>query len=154
MGRSIEAYSRVSKIVYSRNVYMTSAKFVVIFCCAALPCFAQAGRAEMSGVVRDASGLPVPRASIEAEELGTKAPFRTTCGEHGEYHLLGLPVGQYVLTVEQQGFRTYRRSGIVLRIGDHVSLDIQLEVGSSTQSINVEEQVSLLQTASGSVNSS
>jgi hypothetical protein len=133
---------------------MTSAKFVVIFCCAAVPGFAQAGRAEMSGVVRDASGLPVPRAKVEAEEQGTKAPFRTTCGEHGEYHLLGLPVGQYVFTVEQQGFRTYRRSGIVLRIGDHVSLDIQLEVGSSTQSINVNEQVSLLQTASGSVNSS
>src|SRR6478752_5191767 len=118
MGRSIEAYSRMSKIVYSRNVNMTQAKFVVIFCCSTLPCFSQAGRAEMSGVVRDASGLPIPSVRIEAEEQGTKAPFRTTCGEHGEYHLLGLPVGQYVFTVEQPGFRTYRRSGIVLRIGD------------------------------------
>ena len=43
----------------------------------------------------------------------------------------GTAGGEDVLTVELQGFRTYRRSGIVLRIGDHVSLDIQLEVGKS-----------------------
>ena len=38
--------------------------------------------------------------------------------EHGEYHILGLPAGQYVLTVEKPGFRTYRQSGIVLRLAD------------------------------------
>src|SRR6185312_7944657 len=130
---------------------MTSAKFVVLFCCAALPACAQAGRAELSGSVRDASGLPVQNAKIEAEEQATNAAFRTASGKHGEYHLLGLPVGRYVLTVEQPGFRVYRQSGIALRIGDQVSLDVQLEIGPATQSVDVNEQASLLQTASGSV---
>ena len=40
--------------------------------------------------------------------------YSTTADERGQYHLLGLSAGQYVLTVEQPGFRTYRQSGITL----------------------------------------
>ncbi len=69
----------------------------------------------------------------------------------GEYHILGLPGGQYVLTVEQPGFRTYRRSGIVLRLGDRTSIDIQLAVGQPKQSVDVTAAAPLLQTGSGDV---
>jgi hypothetical protein len=131
---------------------MTPVKIVALFCCASLPAFAQAGRAELSGTVRDASGLPVPGARIQAKQRETNADFSTLSGRRGEYHLLGLPVGRYVLTVECRGFQLYRRSGLVLRIGEQVSLDVPLELGPSTQSVDVNEEISLLETESGSVN--
>ena len=59
------------------------------------------------------------------------------CGERGEYHVLGLPAGQYVLRVQQPGFRLYRQSGITLRLADRTALDVKLEVGQPSQSVDV-----------------
>jgi hypothetical protein len=111
----------------------------------------QAGRAELSGSIQDASGLPVSNAGIHAEEQGTTARFSSASDRRGTYHLLGLPPGQYVLTVEQPGFRTYQQSGITLRVGDHISLDVNLEVGQPAQLLEVTGEAPLLQTETGEV---
>ncbi|MCU1327568.1 MAG: hypothetical protein JWN34_2938, partial [Bryobacterales bacterium] len=82
----------------------------------------------------------------------TGSRYRATASERGEYHFVGIPAAQYVLTVEHAGFRAYRRSGIVLRLGDRVALDIRLEVGDSTgQSVEVTAAPPVLQAASGDV---
>ncbi len=72
-------------------------------------CFGQAGRAELFGAVHDPSGRPVPKAKVETEDQATMARYAVASDERGEYHLLGLPAGQYVLTIEQPGFRLYRQ---------------------------------------------
>ncbi len=135
----------------SKKIYRL---FVVLFVLYSTVQFgsAQAGRAELFGTIRDAAQLPTANVAVQAEEQTTSAVFRTTSNENGEYHFLGLPVGQYVLTVEQPGFRTYRQSGITLRIADQVALDVQLQIGQPTETVNVNEQASLLETATGSVN--
>ena len=56
-----------------------------------------------------------------------------------------------MLTVEQPGFRTYRQSGITLRLADRTELDVKLEIGQPSQSIEVTAAAPLLQTASGEV---
>ena len=71
--------------------------------------------------------------------------------ERGEYLILGLPAGQYTLTVEKPGFRTYRQSGIVLRLAGRTGIDVKLEVGQPSQSVDVTAAAPLLQTASGEV---
>src|SRR5262245_55013746 len=81
-------------------------------------CFGQAGRAELFGTVTDPSNLPVPKAKVEAEDQATMAHYTATTDENGQYHILGVPAGQYVLTVEQPGFRMYRQSGITLRLAN------------------------------------
>ncbi len=124
---------------------------VIAFIVACLPCFGQAGKAELFGSILDPSGLPVSQAKVQAVEQATLAGFATTSNERGEYHLLGLPAGQYVLTVEQPGFRTYRQSGITLRIADQTALNVSLALGQPTETVNVTAKAPLLQTASGSV---
>jgi hypothetical protein len=52
---------------------------------------------------------------------------------------------------EQPGFRTYKQTGITLRIADMTQLDVKLEVGEPVQSVEVTAQAPVLQTASGSV---
>jgi hypothetical protein len=71
--------------------------------------------------------------------------------DQGAYHLLGLAAGDYVLSVEKPGFRPYRQEGITLRIGDQTRLDVKLVIGDAAQSVEVNAQASLLETASGSV---
>jgi hypothetical protein len=82
-------------------------------------CFSQAGKTELFGTITDPSNRTVPKAKVKAEEQATSTKFEATSDERGEYRFLGLPAGEYVLTVEQSGFRTYLQSKIILRIADH-----------------------------------
>lgn len=113
--------------------------------------FGQAGRAELFGTVQDPAGLAISKAKVRLEEESTAAKFETVSDGRGEYHLLGLPAGRYALAIEQPGFQLYQRTGIVLRIGDQTELNLRLKLGQSSESVKVEEQASLLETASGSV---
>ena len=114
-------------------------------------CFGQAGRAELSGTIQDPQSLAVATAKVTGEEQATGARFEAITNDRGEYHLLGLAAGQYVLTVEKPGFRSYRQEGITLRIGDQVRLSVKLELGQATETVEVNAQASLLETAGGSV---
>ena len=114
-------------------------------------CSGQAGRAELFGTIHDPSALAVPKARIEAEDQSRMVRYAATSDERGGYHLLGLPAGQYVLTVEKPGFRTYRQSGIALRLADPTEIDVKLEVGPASESVDVTAAAPLLQTASGAV---
>ena len=125
----------------------------MVACIAILPgpSFGQAGRAELFGVIRDSSDLPVPMAAISAEDQATMVRYPAASDERGEYHLLGLPAGHYVITVAQPGFRTYRQSGITLRLADRTALDVKLEIGQASQAVEVVAAAPALQTSSAEV---
>ena len=116
------------------------------------PCLGQAGKAELFGAIQDPQGLVVTQAKVTIEEQSTGAKTDVTTDERGDYHLLGLPAGGYILTVEKTGFRPYKQDGITLRIGDQTRLDVKLSVGESSQSVEVHAETTLLETATGSVN--
>ena len=92
----------------------------LLFFVAPYRAFAQAGKAELLGTILDPSGLPVPNGRVVAEQQGTMLRFPAVSDVRGEYHVLGLPAGEYVLIVEQEGFRSFRQSGITLRIAERV----------------------------------
>src|SRR5215471_2756001 len=113
--------------------------------------FAQAGRAELFGSIQDPSALGVPNAKIDAEDQATMVRYSAASSERGEYHILGLPSSNYVVTVTQPGFRTYRQSGVTIRLGDRIDLDIKLEIGQPSQSVDVTATAPLLQMGTGEV---
>jgi hypothetical protein len=112
-------------------------------------CFGQAGRAELFGKVQDPSGLTVAGASVQSQAVGTGTLVKSTTNEAGEFHFFALLPGDYQLTATKTGFMTLRRSGIKLRVADRISLDLQLQVGEVTQSVEVLAAAPLLQTTSG-----
>jgi hypothetical protein len=114
--------------------------------------FGQAGKAELFGTIRDPQNLAVTSAKVTCSAVGTGEQFTVITDEHGAYHLLGLAAGHYVLAIEKPGFSPYRQEGITLRIGDQTRLDLKLEVGQTAQSVEVQAQTTLLETANGSVN--
>ena len=126
-------------------------RLLIVLVATALPCLGQAGRAELFGTLQDPAGLRVSRARVAAEDQATKIRYTALSDERGEYHILGLPASQYVLMAEQAGFRTYRQSGILLRLGERAGIDVKLEVGQPSQSVDVTAAAPLLQTASGEV---
>jgi len=124
-------------------------KFVLLVLFATTVCNAQAGRSELFGTLRDAAGLLVSGAKIEAKDQATEVQYSATSDERGAYHILGLPPGSYVLIVEQPGFRTYRQSGISMRLADRIAIDVTLTVGQPSESLDVTAAAPILQTASG-----
>ena len=114
-------------------------------------CLGQAGKAELFGVIQDPTGAAVPNAKVEAEDQATSARFAAVSNERGEYHLLGLAAGEYSLTVERPGLRTYRQTGILLRTGGRTALSVKLELGQSIEAITVTAAAPLLETATGEV---
>src|SRR5436305_1297751 len=126
----------------------------VFFCgviLAGTVCSGQAGRAALSGAIQDPDGRRAAGAKVEAQNQATMARYAAVADERGEYRLLGLPTGQYVLTVTQPGFHMYRQSGITLRLAEDIAIDVKLEVGQAAQSVEVTAAASLLQTASAEV---
>ena len=109
------------------------------------------GQSELFGRVEDPSGLAVAGAKVQVAGQATMARYASVTDTRGEYHLLGLPAGQYVLTVEAPGFHTHRQTGIVLRLGGRTSIDVTLAVGAASESVDVSAAAPLLQTATGEV---
>ncbi len=124
---------------------------IALLALSAPPCGAQAGKAELFGVVEDPQHLAVSGARVVCAVPDTGERFLALTDAAGAYHLLGLPAGNCMLSVEKAGFRAYRQEGVALRIGDQTRLDVQLAVGEAAQSVEVRAAAPLLETASGSV---
>lgn len=131
-----------------------------VFCLAALLALgaspgslpAQSTKAELFGSVTDPAGLPILDASVELENAGTeiRQPVHSQAPD-GRYQFFALSPGFYRLTAAKQGFRTLHREGIQLRVGDRVTLDLRLELGEVSESIEVTADAPLIQASRGTV---
>jgi carboxypeptidase family protein len=106
----------------------------------------QAGSAELTGEVRDASGGLVVGAQVVLTSAETGEAFSTATSEGGIYFLGDLKPGRYAMTIEANGFKQYVRDGIVLATGQTSRLDTELTVGSATEKVTVVADVSALKT--------
>lgn len=112
---------------------------------------AQNRTAEISGRILDPSDAALVGAQITARNVGTGARRGATSSGTGDYVIPLLEPGNYELLVEQQGFRTLQRSGILLHVGDSVRIDIKMQLGEVTQTVNVVEEAPLLRTTDASL---
>ncbi len=117
---------------------------------AALAC-AQQGRGSMQGLVTDRSGAAIPYASVTIRNTDTNAAFTTTTNGEGLFTAPALPVGQYEVTVEKEGFKRGVRSGITLLVDQRAQVDVPLEVGGTTESVTVTSDAPLVDTSSATV---
>src|SRR5262249_463527 len=70
--------------------------------------------------------------------------------ETGYYEASLLLPGNYQVTAESTGFRTYIRKGVVLQVSSRVEIDVRLEAGAVSESVTVTAEAPLIDTASGS----
>ncbi len=112
---------------------------------------AQSTKAELFGIVRDPAGLAVGGARVELENLATGLTLSQVSGAAGEFQFLGMPVGEYRLRARKEKFASLERSGIVLRVGDRLGLELELKLGDAQQAIEVSAAPPLLQASRGTV---
>jgi hypothetical protein len=79
----------------------------------------------LTGTVFDLNGDKVQKAPIEATSTTTKAVYKTTSLENGDYRL-ALPAGKYDLSVALLGFNPFRQQDVVVTAGQTVRLDIHI----------------------------
>src|SRR5262245_42367883 len=111
--------------------------------------FGQSTKAELFGIVRDPSGLPVGSAAVDLVNIGTETKLTVQSGTDGSYHFFAVSAGTYRIAVVKEGFATLNRDGIVIRVGDQISLDLELRVGEVSQSVQVTAAAPLLQSSRG-----
>src|SRR5437016_3852826 len=99
--------------------------------------WAQAGRGTITGTVTDPSGAVIAAASVTATNTATQTSTKTTTTSSGHYTIPALRVGTYEVTVEQAGFKKYVESGIVVEVGQTVRVDAAMQLGETTQSVEV-----------------
>jgi hypothetical protein len=90
------------------------------------------------GTVRDSSQSMVVGAQIVATNIDTNFHRDTTSGADGVYRLLALPPGQYKVSANAPGFNAYEATDITVKVNDELRVDINLQVGSLKQAVQVE----------------
>jgi hypothetical protein len=108
---------------------------------------AQAGSAELTGLVRDQHGGTVPGAVVSVVRTGTNLVRTAVTSASGVYTAAGLVPGEYRVRVELSGFRPLVRTGVRLETGEVARLDLILTVGNLAEALTVTADASVLQTA-------
>jgi len=108
--------------------------------CVAGSLVAQDVSGTIDGNILDPAGAPVPNAKVTVTNTDRNQVVRTvTTDATGTYSAPFIPIGNYSLNVEASGFRPATRSGIVLNVRDVLKINISLELGQITQSVDVRE---------------
>ena len=109
--------------------------FIVAWLLPAAAAVAQTNTGQIAGVVRDAQGGALTGATVIAEHLESGTRITRVADEAGRYLLPSLRVGSDTITAELAGFRRLVRSGVVLQLGQVITLDLELDVGGPTESV-------------------
>lgn len=107
---------------------------------------AQGSFGAISGTITDSTGAVVPQATITATHEQTGVSSTTTSDGAGLYTIQALPVGSYKVTVALPGFKTVDRTEVIISTARTTNLDVRLEPGDVSQTIDVAGTPPPLQT--------
>ena len=118
---------------------------------AAALCFGQTSATQISGTVYDNSGAIVSGASVTAVNDATGATLKQPTNSAGLWAFPSIAVGSYTITVEMTGFKTVKRTNVVLVTDTPAVLNITLELGDAHDVINVEASAEILNTSTATL---
>ena len=102
----------------------------------------------ISGAVTDPSGAVIPKAEVTVVEINTNVSRTTVADNQGAYSFLDLPVGSYRLEVKAPGFKSYVQTGIALNANDALKIDTVMQLGETSQSVEVSASTVHIETIS------
>lgn len=103
------------------------------------------------GLVTDPSGAPVNAAQITVTDQSTKFSRTFTTNGTGNYVAPALPEATYSVQVTDSGFKRWRQASVVLNLRATVRVDAQLQLGATSETVEVHEQAVQLQTDNATV---
>jgi hypothetical protein len=107
---------------------------------------AQDTEGRIFGTVYDPQGAVIPGAQITATNTATKDARTATTNKEGYFQILALPIGNYKVTTEHDGFRTVISAEQKLQINQALRIDVKMEVGAANQTVNVGAEAAPVET--------
>ena len=119
---------------------------VSLWACVSLTASAQTIVGSITGVVSDPTGAVVPGAKVVLTDTNKGYTHNAVTDSVGRYLLLDLPASSYKLTVEASGFKSTTQEGITLDVAARLAIDVKLQIGATTQSVEVVGAAPVLST--------
>jgi hypothetical protein len=120
-------------------------------CLTATPVFAQGGTADISGTVFDQDKATVPGATVTAINENTGQQRTAVTSGDGRFSMPTLLPGSYTVTAELQGFQTSTQKGLVLAVGQEVTLNLTLLIGGVLETVSVTAETPLVEATSSRI---
>ena len=111
----------------------------------------QGSTAQIIGTITDSSGAILPGVEVTATQTETGVTRSALTNETGAYVLPNLPVGPYKIEAALMGFRTFVQTGIVLQVNSNPTINVILQVGQVTETIEVQANAAMVETRSTGV---
>ncbi len=111
----------------------------------------QATEGTILGTIADASGAAIVNAPVRITNTGTGAVRATATNDTGEYVVTNLPLGDYSVSAEAPGFKRAVNPAVPITVKARVRVDLRLEVGETSQSVEVSGATPLIKTDTAEV---
>lgn len=109
--------------------------------------YAQTATGTIHGTVKDSTGAVIQGVQLTLTDAGTNQARQQTSGPDGNFEFRALPRGVYALAAEQAGFKKEVVSEIALQVAQLHRVEVVLQVGAVTESVEVVGSAGLLQTS-------
>ncbi|HJZ63380.1 MAG TPA: carboxypeptidase regulatory-like domain-containing protein [Candidatus Acidoferrum sp.] len=100
------------------------------------------------GTVTDQTGGAVAAVKVQLVNESTHATREVQSNENGEFIFIEVPVGTYEITASQTGFKKYVRKGIPLNLNEVLTVDIPLQLGGGSETVEVTGAPPIIDTTS------
>jgi hypothetical protein len=137
--------------------YMRNSAAILLLALAVIGFLAPAARAqqvavaEIDGYVTDPSGQAIVGAQVKATDVDKGQVHTVATDVTGRYSLPGLSIGNYQLEVSSAGFKGYVQKGIQLQVASNPNINVKLEIGSVTESIQITANAAQVETKENSI---
>jgi len=105
---------------------------------------------DVTGIVSDPSSAVISKATVTLKNNGTGQTQTTETNQSGVYRFSLVSPGQYTVTVNTSGFQNAERN-VTVAVGQSTSMNIKMEVGTSSQTVEVAAEAGVVQTENGNV---
>jgi hypothetical protein len=108
-------------------------------------------QASLSGIVSDPSGAVIPGATIRVTNTNTQVTITAVTNSTGYYIVGNLIPGRYTIAAQKEGFKTATRPDLTLQVAQSATVDLQLQLGQTSQEVSVHSAAPLVERSDATV---
>ena len=125
--------------------------FIILLCASTALAQGGGGRAELNGTVVDQAKAVLPGVTVTVINEGTGQSRQAVTGGEGRFVIPTLVPGTYTLKAELQGFETITRTGLVLNVGQEISLNLTLNLAGVKEEVTVTAESPVIETTASNI---
>jgi outer membrane receptor for ferrienterochelin and colicin len=131
--------------------YPTLLTGLIVWLAMASPAFAQGGTSEINGTVVDSAKAVLPGVTVTATNQNTGLERAVVTGGEGRFTIPTLPPGTYSIKAELPGFQVMVMNGLVVNVGQELTVNLTLQVAGIAESVTVTGASPIVETTSSRI---